>query len=333
MIKIFSSLLIAIITSTFLIAQPSKAPVSTLIIDPGHGGLDPGAKGTFASEANVSLAVALKLGDTIAKAYPHMKILFTRTTDILPGNATNKDAGLKNRAKLANENNGDLFISVHCNASGQPAGGWYKKEIVNKIQRTRTVKKGKKTYTQTYYEYEYENVWHPNKAKGTETYVWAVNKNDSKMSHIHEYNSEEDSTSTLTLPNPNDPAEKARMLVYAKNYFKKSLLLATYVQEEFTATGRVDRGVKQRNDKGIWVLQATAMPSVLVEIGFITNKEEEEYIASEAGQKEIAANVFTALKKYIDNLEKKAIEKEKERAKDAEEAKEKETDKNEKKGF
>lgn len=302
--------------STLVYGQPTqKKPISTLIIDPGHGGLDPGAQGTYASEAKVSLQVALKLGDAIAKAYPDMKIIYTRTTDVLPGNAPTKDAGLKYRASLANESGGDLFISVHCNSSGQPPGGWYQKRVVNKIPHTRTVKKGKKTYKQTYYEYEYENVWVPNKAKGTESYIWAVNKNDSKINAVKKnsgyYNNEEDSASTLTLPDPDDPAEKARMLVYAQNYFRKSLNLATYVQEGFKDAGRVDRGVKQRNDKGIWVLQATAMPSILIEIGFITNKEEEDYIASEEGQKEIVDNVFTAFKKYLDKLEEKGKDKDK----------------------
>jgi N-acetylmuramoyl-L-alanine amidase len=151
-----------------------------------------------------------------------------------------------------------------------------------------------------------------NKPRGTETYLWAVNKNESKMNFVHKDNDPEDfygeidSTSTLTLPDPSDPNEKVRMLIYAQNYFRKSLNLASYIQEEFKDAGRVDRGVKQRNDKGIWVLQATAMPSILVEIGFISNKEEEEYITSEAGQKEIVGNIFTALKKYKEKLEEKA---------------------------
>ncbi len=322
--KVFLLTLSLFFAYTAGFTQTHKKPVSTLIIDPGHGGLDPGAKGLFTKEAQLALEVSLRLGDTMAKAYPDMKIIFTRTTDILPGNSPTKDAGLKYRAKLANDNHGDLFVSIHLNSSGLPPGGTYQKKVVNKIPHTRKVKKGKKTVTQTYYEYEYETVWVPNKAKGTETYVWAVNKNESKMSHIQknqEFDSEDDSTSTLTLPDPNDPSEKARMLVYMQNYFRKSLNLASYVQEEFKDHGRVDRGVKQRNDKGIWVLQATAMPSILIEIGFITNKEEEEYMASEAGQKEITANIFTALKKYIDKLEEKS------REKDADEGK------GEKKGF
>lgn len=286
-----------------------KKPLQTIIIDPGHGGLDPGARGMITSEANVALQVSLKLGDTIAKAFPDLKLVYTRTTDIVPGNKTSIEGGLLYRANLANESGGDLFIAIHCNSAGKRPGGWYERKVVGKIPHTKTVKKGKKTYKQTYYEYQYENVWVENKAKGTETYLWAVSKNDSKVNSViknNDYTGEIDSTSNLTLPDPSDPNEKVRMLIYAQNYFRKSLTLADYIQEEFKDAGRIDRGVKQRNDKGIWVLQATGMPSILVEIGFISNKEEEEYITSEAGQQEIVNNIFTALKKYKEKLESKA---------------------------
>lgn len=293
-------------STTELAAQQGKKPIQTIIIDPGHGGLDPGAPGMKSTEAQVALEVSLKLGDTIAKAWPELKLIYTRTTDVLPGNKPNKDAALKYRADLANESNGDLFIAIHCNSAGHKPGGWYDRRVVNKIPHTRLVKKGKKTYKKTYYEYEYENVWVPNKVKGTETYVWAMNKNDDKIRSVNkttEYTGEIDSTSTLTLPDPSDPSEKARMLIYAQNYFRKSLNLADLVQQEFTAAGRVNRGVKQRNDKGIWVLQATGMPSILIEIGFISNQEEEEYMNSPAGQAEIVANIFTAIKTYKEKLE------------------------------
>ena len=295
--------------TTDLTAQTGRKPVKTIIIDPGHGGLDPGAPGTKSTEAEVSLQVSLKLGDTIAKAWPDVKLVFTRTTNILPGNKPNKDAALKYRADLANESGGDLFIAIHCNSAGHKPGGWYERRVVNKIPRTKTVKKGKKTYKKTYYEYEYENVWVPNKAKGTETYVWAMNKNDDKIRSVNkatDYTGEIDSTSSLSLPDPSDPSEKARMLIYAQNYFRKSLNLADLVQQEFIAAGRVNRGVKQRNDKGIWVLQATGMPSILIEIGFISNLEEEEYLNSENGQAEIVANIFTAIKNYKEKLELRA---------------------------
>lgn len=302
---------LALLFSAFnpLAAQTStKKPLQTLIIDPGHGGLDPGALGTKASEANVSLQVSLKLGDTISKAFPDIKVIYTRTTDVLPGPVQNKDAALKYRANLANESGGDLFIAVHCNSAGRQPGGWYERRVVGKTPVVKTYKKGKKTYKKTSYQYQYENVYVENKARGTETYIWAVSKNDAKINSVsknNEYMGEIDSTSTLTLPDPSDPAEKARMLIYAQNYFRKSYNLADYVQEEFKDAGRVDRGVKQRNDKGIWVLQATAMPSILIEIGFISNKEEEEFITSEAGQAEIVKNIFDAFKKYKEKLENK----------------------------
>jgi N-acetylmuramoyl-L-alanine amidase len=307
-------LLVSLIVCTLFSAhaQESRSALRTLIIDPGHGGLDPGARGLIQSEANVALQVSLKLGDTIAKAWPEMKIVYTRTSDILPGNLNNKDAALKYRANLANQSGGDLFIAIHCNSAGRHAGGWYERRVIGKTAHTKTVKKGRKTYKKTYYTYEYENVYVENKAKGTETYVWAMSKNDAKVNSVtknNDYTGEIDSTSTLTLPDPSDPTEKARMLVYAQYYFRKSLNLANNVQDEFKDADRIDRGVKQRNDKGIWVLQATGMPSILIEIGFISNKEEEEYLVSDAGQRQIVTNIFNAIKKYKEKLEKKGEDK------------------------
>ena len=309
--KILGSILIltSAFTTVSFCQEGKKKPLQTIIIDPGHGGLDPGARGTIESEANVSLQVSLKLGAAIAKAFPELKIVYTRTTDIVPGNKTSVEAGLLYRANLANESGGDLFIAVHCNSAGKKPGGWYERRVVGKIPHTKTVKKGKKTYKQTYYEYQYENVWVENKARGTETYLWAVSKNDSKVNSViknNEYTGEIDSTSNLTLPDPSDPNEKVRMLIYAQNYFRKSLTLADYIQEEFKDAGRVDRGVKQRNDKGIWVLQATAMPSILIEIGFISNLEEEKYITSQEGQDEIVKNIFNAFKKYKEKQDSKS---------------------------
>jgi N-acetylmuramoyl-L-alanine amidase len=75
------------------------------------------------------------------------------------------------------------------------------------------------------------------------------------------------------------------------------------VEEQFAKVGRSSHGQKQRQ-VGIWVLQATAMPSVLVETGYITNREEEDYLNSESGQQEIAECVVNALRNYIGWLEK-----------------------------
>ncbi|HEX6181985.1 MAG TPA: N-acetylmuramoyl-L-alanine amidase, partial [Chitinophagaceae bacterium] len=82
-----------------------------------------------------------------------------------------------------------------------------------------------------------------------------------------------------------------------------SAMMASYVEDEFKKVGRLSKGVKQRNHKGIWVLQATGMPSILVETGFITNKEEEEYLVSEEGQNEVTSNIMDALRRYKKDLE------------------------------
>lgn len=291
-----------------------RATLRTLIIDPGHGGFDPGAKGLVSSEANVSLDVSLKFGKALQQEFPDLKIIYTRTTDIMPGNKRTKDEGLRYRADLANQSGADLFIAIHCNSAGRRPGGWNERVVVGRTPKTRYVKKKGKRVKQTYYVNTYKTVWRENLVRGTETYIWALNKNDDKISSINKNNSESDehygeidSLSTLTLPDPSDPAEKARMLIYAQHYFRKSYDLADLVEKEFITTGRVSRGVKQRNDKGIWVLQATGMPSILVEIGFISNKEEEEYINSEKGQDEIVEDLVSAFRAYKDKIEAKSI--------------------------
>jgi N-acetylmuramoyl-L-alanine amidase len=288
-----------------------KKALATVVIDPGHGGSFPGAKGTFSYEKEVSLSVALKLGDAINKEFPDIKTVFTRTEDANAGNQQSLVDDLRYRADFANSSGGDLFISIHCNSAGKAAGGWYARRLIKRIPKYRNVKQANKTVKKKYYENVYDTYWVENKVQGTETYIWASSKTDAKVSSAgknNEYFGEIDSTTNeLTLPDPDDPVEKARMLIYAQNYFKKSLTLADLVEKEFVSTGRISRGVKQRNDKGIWVLQATGMPSILIEIGFISNKEEEEYINSEKGQMEIVSNIMSALRTYKQWLESKTL--------------------------
>ncbi|TMI62690.1 MAG: N-acetylmuramoyl-L-alanine amidase [Bacteroidetes bacterium] len=290
-----------------------KIGLKTIIIDPGHGGFDNGARGLFSTEDEVSLEVSLKLGEAIQKEYPDIKLIFTRTTDIMPGNKTNKDQGLRYRADLANKSGGDLFIAIHCNAAGRAPGGWNAKRVIGYRSQAKKVKVKKKWVTRTVKVPIYETYWQENLVKGTETYIWAVSKNDEKVSSISKSTEEEeygeqDSTLTVEIPNSNDPIEKARLLLYAQNYFRKSYQFADYIEKGFKDQDRVDRGgVKQRNNKGIWVLQATGMPSVLVEIGFITNRDEEKYINSDEGQGEIVQNILTAIRSYKERLEGKPV--------------------------
>jgi N-acetylmuramoyl-L-alanine amidase len=102
---------------------------------------------------------------------------------------------------------------------------------------------------------------------------------------------------------PNSPEFIALSLLKTKQFFRRSATLAGMVEDEFTKVGRTSRGEAQRQ-VGIWVLQATAMPSVLVETGYITNKTEEDYLNSDSGQQEIAVCITNALKNYSAWLDK-----------------------------
>lgn len=89
--------------------------IKTVVIDPGHGGKDPGCHGHLTNEKTVVLEIGLKLGEYIKKKYPHINVIYTRKTD--------KFIELDRRAEIANENNADLFICIHANAAGASAHG------------------------------------------------------------------------------------------------------------------------------------------------------------------------------------------------------------------
>lgn len=274
--------------STPIPPPQQKTGLRTIIIDAGHGGSATGAKGDFSMEKDICLDIALKLGKKLETAFPDIRILYTRTEDVTTPN--------KWRADFANKNNGDLFVSIHVNAMppvrhskflGYRTKTYYVKQGGKKIKKTKKVPR---------YSYYYT----PNNTRyGTETYIWAADRADEKG----EFVGEQVYDSTEFIPNLEDPEFRAKSLLWTKKYFDKSMLLATLVEEEFTNAGRLSTGVKQRNWEGIWVLQATAMPSILVETGFITNNDEEIYLNSENGQEQVAENILSAIKRYKSALE------------------------------
>ncbi|HEX3166242.1 MAG TPA: N-acetylmuramoyl-L-alanine amidase [Chitinophagaceae bacterium] len=273
-------------------APGKKKGVQTIIIDPGHGGKDQGAKGAFTTEARICLSVGLKLGKAIEEKFPGVKVLYTRTTDVLPGNKPDKNQALRYRAEFANQSGGDLFIAVHVNAAPK---------IKHKVESGyKWVGKGKKRRKVKTYKYYYT----PNPSHGTETFIWAADRTDDKSGTITPDDEFGETDTTIVIPEINDPVMKAFQLLYTKKYFENSLHFANLIEAEFVKGGRFSRGVKQRNEKGIWVLQATGMPSVLVETGFITDKDEEEYLDSDKGQNEIVDNLTSALANYIASKEK-----------------------------
>jgi N-acetylmuramoyl-L-alanine amidase len=97
------------------------------------------------------------------------------------------------------------------------------------------------------------------------------------------------------------PEAMMQAQLYEKKYFANSALFGTLVEREFIKTGRQSYGVQQRQ-VGIGVLEATGMPSVLIETGFLTNREEERYLAGSKGQTQVARNIVNAVRQYREKL-------------------------------
>lgn len=277
---------------------PYKAKqIKTIIVDAGHGhgrhgGNGPdGARGEYSFEDDITLGVAKKLVEEIRKQLPDVKVLETRPTDDY--------VQLKDRAVFANQNNGDLFISIHVNSAPKlrevKVIGHHKETYYVYSGKGKKKKKVKKTRTVP----TYKTYYYPNPANGTETYVFDSRKTDDKTEFITEngdnFMNEQDDSTLVT--DYNSPELLAQAALWTKKFFFNSIKLASSVEDEFAGSGRVSRGVKQRR-VGIWVLQATAMPSILVETGYISHRPEEDYLNSEKGQQEIAESVANAVKKY-----------------------------------
>ncbi len=300
-----------ILLVTTLSSYKASAPLfagqqrlKTIIIDAGHGLPDPGAQGSYSNESDIALAIALNLGKKLQQYLPDCNIIYTRTGRELPNDLTDKNVANRYRAQMANQNHGDLFIAIHVNDAPHPV----EKRIEGYRDETYHVYVGKgksrKRVTRTrsvpiikYYKL-------PGTVTGTETYVWAVGKNDSKKDFVGSNEQEMYGEKTdSSFQYFDSPEAKILASLRTQKYFSNSLLVAGYVEDEFAKTGRVSHGVKQRDWEGIWVLQATAMPSILVETGFICTPSEEDYLNSINGQDEVSNCILNAVMKYKQHLE------------------------------
>ncbi len=236
-------------SGSYEISAPMRS-IRTVVIDPGHGGHDPGAVGKRSREKDIVLAVSLKLGAYINENFPDVNIVYTRKTD--------KFIELWRRAAIANNAKADVFISIHCNAvrSSAPAG--------------------------------------------SETFVMGLSKSAENLEVAKKENAsillEDNYEQRYEGFDPNSPEGHILFSLYQNTYLTQSTNFAAYVQEEFRERlKRTDRGVKQA---GFLVLAKSAMPSVLIELGFISNPTEEAYLMSEKGQNEKALAIFRAFRRY-----------------------------------
>ncbi|MEO6304633.1 MAG: N-acetylmuramoyl-L-alanine amidase, partial [Bacteroidia bacterium] len=260
--------------------------IRTIVIDPGHGGKDPGCSGVTHKEKDVSLAVALKLGKLIEKNLKDVKVIYTRTTDVF--------VELEDRAQIANKAKADLFISIHCNAAGKAV----------MIKDPKTGKKRPKVYKNK--KGKYVVVEKPNPVPfGTETYVMGLKNEEGKMKVATRENSaiflEDDYEKKYAGFDPESEESYIIMSNYTTAYVIQSATLAMKIQDEYIKkAGRIDKGVHRQS---IWVLWRTAMPSILTEIGYLTNPLEEAFLGSDDGQDYLAKSIFRGLRKYKDDVE------------------------------
>lgn len=279
--------------------------INTIIVDAGHGGKDFGAHGGYQGglgsyEKNVTLAISNRLVAELKKELPSVKIIPTRTTDIYQSP--------REKANIANENKGDLFICIHADAVKLQTG---RRQIGTRLETRYKIKftgKGKRKkkistpYTVTVPVYEYYKIG--SKRSGTSIWLFAAHKTSDKMKALlqnEEFDVGDGSDSTYDV-DISSPEFKMVAKTYAARYQLKSIKLANYVDAEVDKTDREALGLNQRQ-VGIWVLQATNMPAILIETGFITNHEDERYLNSEKGQQELAECITRAVKKYKEELE------------------------------
>ena len=173
---------------------------------------------------------------------------------------------LYERIGLANKVKADLFISIHCNS--MPS---------NMKNRT--------------------------SVRGTETFVSGFNRLGQQDAALRENASmllEKNYKENYDGFDPNDP-ESVIVFSFMKNQFRdQSIRLASLMQSEYVATGRIDRGVKEQS---LAVLAKAGMPAVLTEIGFISSPQEEEYMVSDYGQNEIVTCLLKAIQTYKKQVE------------------------------
>jgi len=252
-----------------------------VVLDAGHGGKDPGAIGSFSKEKDIALAVTLKVRDILKRESPQLKTTLTRDSDFF--------VELKGRHAIANKANADIFVSIHINST---AG------TTTRVQAgTKKIKKGKKWTTVPVYKTIHNR---STNTSGTETYVLGLTRNDQKEKAIGEFG--ETIAEEPGLLDENDPTTAILIAQYSQAFLSRSVTLGSKVQQNFAKAGRNNLGVKQ---KSLEVLAGSAMPGVLIELGFINNQAEEAYMNSEAGQQALADAIATAILDYKKEVEKK----------------------------
>ena len=230
----------------------------TLVIDAGHGGGDTGAVGAISKEKNLTLKFALAFGRLVEENCPDVKVVYTRKTD--------KFVELYRRAEIANQAKADLFISIHINAlpKGRVARGF----------QTYTLGTSKRT----------------GKKNGVLQNL-EVAKRENSVIFL-----EKDYKQTYKGYDPNSPESDIMFEFIQDKNMENSVELAKYMQKYVCqATGRQDMGAQQDN---LAVLRLSSMPGALLELGFISTRDEEDFMNSPRAEILYARGIFNAFLNY-----------------------------------
>lgn len=242
----------------FVVSADAANKKFTLVIDAGHGGHDTGAVGAISKEKNLTLKFALAFGRMVERNCPDVRVIYTRKTDVF--------VELYKRAEIANRNKADLFISVHINAlpRGRVARGF----------QTYTLGSSKRTGKNTGVTQNLE-----------------VAKRENSVIFL-----EKDYKQTYHGYDPNSPESNIMFEFIQDKNMENSVELAKYMQRYVCrATGRQDMGAQQDN---LAVLRLSSMPGCLIELGFISTRDEEQYMNSKAAEGEYARGIFNAFLAY-----------------------------------
>ncbi len=245
-----------------------------VVIDPGHGGHDPGAVGKTAKEKDINLNVSLKLGKLIQDKNPDVEVIYTRNKDVF--------VPLMKRAEIANRAKADLFISIHTNS----------------VAGSKSV-------------------------KGASTWTLGLAKSEANLEVAKRENSvilyEDDYKTRYAGFDPNSSESYIIFEFIQDKNMAQSVGFASMVQNEFkTRCKRIDKGVHQA---GFLVLKETAMPSILIELGFISTQEEERYLNSHTGQQNMANGIYKAFIEYKNAHELRIAQNKKETTKTVQQSK------------
>ena len=244
-------------------AQKKELGLKTVVIDPGHGGKDPGAPGktSSTSEKHIVLKISKLLGQKISDAYPDVKVVYTRNSDVF--------LELKERVNVAKRNNADLFISMHCNSnnSSQPYGA-----SVHILGPKSKNSKNQKDYFAA---------------------SMSVAQRENSVMLL-----EDDYKTTYQDFDPDSPESIiSHSLMWNANY-SNSLLFAAEIDNAMKKSPfRVSNYTGIHQDI-FYLLWATNMPSALLELGFISNPGDYAYLSTPSGQEKIAQRLFEAFKEY-----------------------------------